>query len=77
MNYKNEEGQTVGGNYGLNDQLIALKFIHQNKAHLGCSRITINGESVRIQHQFNFKQNHENFKFLYLKSTRFEGKFNP
>ena len=64
MNYKDEEGQTVGGNYGLNDQLIALKFIHQNKAHLGCSRITINGESVRIQHQFNFKQIMKTFNFF-------------
>ena len=48
MNYQNEEGQTIGGNYGLNDQLVALKFIHENLPHLGCSRITINGESVRI-----------------------------
>lgn len=48
MNYKDEEEQTVGGNFGLNDQLNALKFIHENKPHLGCSRITINGESVGI-----------------------------
>ena len=53
MNYKDEEGQTVGGNFGLNDQLIALKFIHENKCHLGCSRITINGESVGIEHQLH------------------------
>ena len=48
MNYQDETGQTVGGNFGLNDQLIALKFIHGNKANLGCSRITINGESVTV-----------------------------
>lgn len=46
MNYQDEQGQTVGGNFGLKDQLIALKFIYQNKHQLGCSRITINGESA-------------------------------
>ena len=44
--YNVETGQTVGGNYGLHDQLMAIQFIHENKANLGVSRITLNGESA-------------------------------
>ena len=35
------EGKTVGGNYGLNDQLQALTFIHENKEKLNYNRLTI------------------------------------
>jgi len=41
-----ETGLTVGGNYGLHDQLMAIRFIFENKSNLGCSRITLNGESA-------------------------------
>ena len=41
-----ETGLTNGGNYGLHDQLMAIRFIFENKSNLGCSRITLNGESA-------------------------------
>lgn len=41
-----ETGLTIGGNYGLHDQLMAIRFIFENKSNLDCSRITLNGESA-------------------------------
>ena len=36
-----ESGRTIGGNYGLNDQLNAIQFIHGNKQNLGYNRLTL------------------------------------
>ena len=36
-----ESGRTIGGNYGLNDQLNAIQFIHGNKHNLGYNRLTL------------------------------------
>ena len=38
---KQAEEKTVGGNYGLNDQLQALTFINQNKENINYNRLTI------------------------------------
>ena len=38
---KQAEEKTVGGNYGLNDQLQALTFINQNKEKINYNRLTI------------------------------------
>lgn len=38
---KSATERTVGGNYGLNDQLQALTFIHQNKEKMNYNRLTI------------------------------------
>ena len=39
--FDNATGQTIGGNYGLNDQLNAIEFIHGNKNNLGYKRLTL------------------------------------
>ena len=46
--YDSHEEKTVGGNYGLMDQQLAMKFIHANAENIGGDpdRISIIGESA-------------------------------
>ena len=46
--YDSHEEKTVGGNYGLMDQQLAMKFIHANAENIGGdpNRISIIGESA-------------------------------
>jgi len=46
--YDTELDKTIGGNYGLMDQQLALKYISENAQNIGGDRnkITINGESA-------------------------------
>ena len=46
--YDSHEEKTVGGNYGLMDQQLAMKFIHANAGNIGGdpNRISIIGESA-------------------------------
>ena len=41
-------GKTIGGNYGLMDQQLALKYVHANAVNMGGDpgKIVINGESA-------------------------------
>jgi para-nitrobenzyl esterase len=43
-----EQNQTVGGNYGLMDQQLSIKFVYENSKHIGGNgdKITINGQSA-------------------------------
>ena len=49
--FDEDRNMTVGGNYGLIDQQMAIKFIRQNCDQLGCDpdKITLFGESSGAQ----------------------------
>ena len=48
LHYQDDEGNTQGGNYGLADLALGLKFTSENSEALGGSpdKITLNGESA-------------------------------
>ena len=43
-----EDGQTIGGNYGLLDMQMAIKFVVENCPNIGCdpNNVSIFGESA-------------------------------
>jgi len=57
---------TAGGNYGLLDQQMAIKFIHQNAQRLGAdpNRITIFGESAGGESVSNQILSHESVNYV-------------
>ena len=77
LNFFDEEnGYTEGGNYGLLDQQMAIRFIHENCDFIGCDpdRITIFGESAggsSVHYQIMSEESSNYLSGAILQSGRF------